>query len=66
MIQDKTKTKQNIKSITSTRIDQSAWIQCEVDIKTGYQFDFIFHTERADDSTIAIQLPGKIDWLFLR
>ena len=66
VIEDKTKTKQNITSITSQRIDQSAWIQCGVDIKTGYQYEFTFKTERAEDSTITVQLPGKIVFFVLK
>uniref|UniRef100_A0A7M5V5L0 DZIP3-like HEPN domain-containing protein n=2 Tax=Clytia hemisphaerica TaxID=252671 RepID=A0A7M5V5L0_9CNID len=58
-IQKETKMKQSIKNITSTNINQKAWIQCEVDIKSGYTYEFVFNTDRADDSKITVQLPGN-------
>ena len=66
-IQGNTKTKTNVTSITLTRINQSIWVQCGVDIKTGYEYEFLFATDRAEDSTITIKLPGKIDffWIWL-
>ena len=62
MIEDKTKTKHNITSITQTKIDQSLWIQCEVDIKTGYGYQFLLNMDTDEDiiiETIFVQLPGK-------
>uniref|UniRef100_A0A7M5UGY3 Uncharacterized protein n=1 Tax=Clytia hemisphaerica TaxID=252671 RepID=A0A7M5UGY3_9CNID len=48
---------QPIKNVTSTNINQNAWIQCEVDMKTGYKYEFVFNTDRAEDSKIIVQLP---------
>eukprot|EP00111_Clytia_hemisphaerica_P013198 TCONS_00038774-protein len=44
-------------NVTSTNINQKAWIQCEVDMKTGYTYEFVFNTDTADDSKITVQLP---------
>uniref|UniRef100_A0A7M6DMW9 Uncharacterized protein n=1 Tax=Clytia hemisphaerica TaxID=252671 RepID=A0A7M6DMW9_9CNID len=56
-IKNETKMIESVKNVTSTNINQKAWIQCEVDIKSGYTYEFVFNTDRADDSKIIVQLP---------
>ncbi|XP_066915565.1 uncharacterized protein [Clytia hemisphaerica] len=56
-IKNETKMIEPVKNVTSTNINQKAWIQCEVDIKSGYTYEFVFNTDRADDSKIIVQLP---------
>ena len=61
-IDGNTKTKQNVKSIKSTNIGQLHWIKCEMDIKSGYEHEFLLNIDRAEDiiiETIFVQLPGK-------
>ncbi|XP_066928302.1 uncharacterized protein [Clytia hemisphaerica] len=56
-IKNEMKMIESVKNVTSTNINQKAWIQCEVDIKSGYTYEFVFNTDRADDSKIIVQLP---------
>uniref|UniRef100_A0A7M5XFH4 Uncharacterized protein n=1 Tax=Clytia hemisphaerica TaxID=252671 RepID=A0A7M5XFH4_9CNID len=56
-IKNETKIIESVKNVTSTNINQKVWIQCEVDIKSGYTYEFVFNTDRADDSKIIVQLP---------
>ncbi|XP_066929854.1 uncharacterized protein [Clytia hemisphaerica] len=58
-IKNETKIIESVKNVTSTNINQKVWIQCEVDIKSGYTYEFVFNTDRADDSKIIVQLPRK-------
>ena len=59
MVKDKTKTNHPITKVDSKKIDKKAWVRCQVDIKSGYDYEFVFKSDKVRDSTCFVSLQGN-------